>query len=248
MNNMKTRMPMVNTPERAEAQGGIYRLAAAAFGHPLPEFQQALENGSFHEALSTVWFQITGRQWPPCPVSADFAALESGYIDTFTHGRAGKPRVPLLAGEYGSLIGGLTRPVFMLNIQAFYRHFGLQAATGDEGESEEPDHLVAMLEFMAVLSHLEAQALQKGKNPSAYRRAQRDFLKRYLLPLVSALHQGVASEENLALDATLTRLIEDLPEVAQQQCIALEADVGPYNDQTANIAAQPRVVEQNLWS
>lgn len=245
---MPSAMPLANTPERADATGAIYRLSAAAFGHPLPELQQALSDGSFHTAFHTAWRQITGRQWPHCPASADFAALESGYIDTFVHGRSGKPRVPLLAGEYEHLLGGQTRPVFMLNVQAFYRHFGLRAATGDEGRSEEPDHLVDMLEFMAVLSHLEARALGGQSDPSPYRRAQRDFLHRYLVPLLDAMRRGVAAEKRLTLDATLVRLVEDLPEWARQQLAELEARVGPCADLAEDAARQPRSVAQNLWN
>ena len=73
---MTSAMPLANTPERANATGAIYRLAAAAFGHPLPELQQALSDGSFHTAFNTAWHQITGRKWPRCQASADFAALE----------------------------------------------------------------------------------------------------------------------------------------------------------------------------
>lgn len=245
---MTSAMPLANTPERAHATGAIYRLAAAAFGHPLPELQQALADGSFHTSFNTAWRQITGREWPRCPASADFAALESGYIDTFVHGRSGKPRVPLLAGEYEHLLGGQSRPVFMLNVQAFYRHFGLRAATGDEGRAEEPDHLVDMLEFMAVLSHLEARALAGHTDPSAYRRAQRDFLHRHLLPLLDAMRRGLAAEKRLALDATLVRLVEDLPQWARQQLVELQARVGPCADAAERATRQPRAVAQNLWT
>ena len=245
---MTSSMPLANTPERANATGAIYRLAAAAFGHPLPELQQAFSDGSFQTAFNTAWHQITGREWPRCQASADFAALESGYIDTFVHGRRGKPRVPMLAGEYENLLGGQTRPVFMLNVQAFYRHFGLRAATGDEGRAEEPDHLVDMLEFMAVLTHLEARALASQTDPSAYRRAQRDFLHRYLVPLLDAMRRGVAAEKRLSLDATLVRMVEDLPEWARQQLAELEARVGPCADPAERTTTQPRAMAQNLWT
>ena len=109
----------------------------------------------------------------------DFAALEAGYITAFLHGPKGKPIASLLAGDHEHLLAGHARPVFMLNIAAFYRHFGLAAATEDEGRADEPDHLASLLEFMAVLAHLEARALSGGKDPSPYRRAQRDVLRRH---------------------------------------------------------------------
>ncbi len=241
-------IPIANTPERADANGAIYRLAAVAFGHPLPEFQHALEDGSFHQAFNDAWYRVTGREWPRFPASRDFAALEAGYIDAFAHGRHGEPRVPLLAGEYGALLGGQTRSVFMLNIRAFYRHFGLRAATSDEGRAEEPDHLIDMLEFMAVLSHLEARALERKADSSAYRRAQRDFLCRYLVPLMDAIRQELAAQRGLGLDKTLVRMIEDLPEWASQQAAELEARVGPYSDQASRAGDLPRSVDQNLWT
>jgi DMSO reductase family type II enzyme chaperone len=241
-------IPMANTPQRADAAGAIYRLAAVAFGHPLPEFQQALADGSFYVVFNDSWRQITGREWPRCNPSVDFLALEAGYIDAFVHGRRGKPRIPLLAGEYETLLGGLTRPVYMLNLQAFYRHFGLKSAVDDEGRAEEPDHLVDMLEFMTVLCHLEARALERDADPSPYRRAQRDFLQRYLAPLMDAMRQALARQHGFNLDATLVRMLEDLPEWMRRQLVELEARVGPYADPSASVSNGTRSVAQNLWS
>lgn len=241
-------MPMANTPERAQASATVYRLAAAALGHPVPELQQAFADGRFHESFNSAWYGVTGREWPRSVASADFTALEAGYISIFLHGRRGQPRVHLLAGDYEALLAGLSRPVFMLNIQAFYKHFGLRAATADEGRNEEPDHLVTMLEFMAVLHHLEAQALESGTDPTAYRRAQRDFLQRYLLPLLEAIYKNVAAEHDLMLDATLVQLIEDLPHWLRQQLGELEVRVGPCADSSVQATDRPRSLAQNLWN
>ncbi|MFD2189436.1 molecular chaperone TorD family protein [Pistricoccus aurantiacus] len=242
------RLPMADSPARAEAKSAIYRLAAVAFGHPLPETQQAFEDGSFYQALDSAWQAVTGRPWPCQPASADFVELESGYIRVFHHGRQGKPQVALVAGEYSELLDGIARPTFMLNVQAFYKYFGLKAALGDEGRTEEPDHLSTMLEFMAVLTHLEAQSLAQRKEPDAYRRAQRDFLKRCLVPLLEVIQKQVARETNLMLDATLIRLIEDLPEWARNQLVELEARIGPYDEKTKDAASKGRALDQNLWN
>lgn len=241
-------IPLADTPKRVDAKVALYRLAAVAFGHPLPEFHRVLEDGSFHAVFNNAWYALTGREWLRSPASRDFVALETGYIDVFVHGRRGKPRVPLLAGDYESLLEGQTRAALMLNVQAFYRHFELRAAIGDEGRAEEPDHLIDMLEFMAVLSHLEARALERNADPSAYRRAQRDFLSRYLVPLMEAVRRGVAAESGLTLDATLVRMVEDLPEWAHLQLVELEACVGPYDDQTSRTLNRSRLVDQNLWT
>ena len=237
-----------STAQRAEARSAVHRLAAVAFGHPVPEFQQALEDGRFHAAFNDAWFQVTGRAWPQPPSSPDFVTLEAGYIDAFMHGRAGKPRVPLLGGEYDALLAGQNRPAFMLNVRAFYAHFGLQAATADEGRPEEPDHLSDMLEFMAVLCHLEARALARGADAAGYRRAQRDFLHRYLAPLLEAIQASVAAESNLNLDPTLLRLIQDLPAWCRSQAVELEAQVGTYDGQPATASQRARSLDQNLWS
>lgn len=241
-------VPMVNTPERAQSTAALYRLAAVALGHPVPELQEALADGRFHEAFNNAWHDVTGREWPRSKASEDFATLESGYIGVFLHGKRGQPQVFLLAGDYGSLLEGLSRSVYMLNLQALYKNFGLKAATADEGRNEEPDHLVAMLEFMAVLHHLEAQALERAADPDAYRRAQRDFLQRYLLPLFEAIYQKMASQPDLELDATLGQLIEDFPHWLRQQLSDLGSQIGPCGNLAINAAENPRIPAENLWS
>jgi len=241
-------MPMGNSPARARAHEALYRLAAAALSHPIPELHEAFADGRFHASFDDAWSAVTGRHWPQSPTSTDFAELESGYIDMFLHGRRGQPRVDLMAGAHDNLRGGVTRPVFMLNVQAFYRHFDLRPATGDEGRSDEPDHVATMLEFMAVLHHLEAQALERGADPGPYLRAQRDFLQRYLLPLMQAIQQGVSAETRVALDANLLRLIEDLPQRLRQQLVELEARVGQGERSLESQPDEPRLVAQNLWS
>lgn len=247
MNSISS-LPLGDSAERARAHVALYRLAAAALGHPVPELQQALADGHFHRAFNSAWYRITGREWPKSPASTDFGELEAGYIDMFQHGQRGEPRVHLLAGDYDALRAGVTRPVFMLNVQAFYRHFDLQAATGDEGRHEEPDHVATMLEFMAILHHLEAQALERGSDPDASRRAQRDFLQRYLVPLTETICQEVTDVRHGRLDATLLRLIEDLPHRLEQQLAELEARVGPGADMAKEPAERPRKLAQNLWS
>ena len=250
------RLPDGESAARAAAKQSLWRLAAAAFAHPVPELQTALDSGRFHAAFDAAWRAVTGRAWPRASPSPDFATLESGYIAAFLHGPKGKPVAPLLAGDHERLLAGHARPVFMLNIAAFYRHFGLTAATRDEGRTDEPDHLASLLEFMAVLTHLEAQALEAGKDPGAYRRAQRDFLRRYLCPLLKAIAGSLRARPVAGLDATIAQLVEDLPSWAQSQAAELEARVGPYRDPddaeggTRSLPRQrtaPRTVDQNLW-
>ena len=213
--------------ERIAARETVYRLAAALFGYPLAETQQVLEDGSLRQALSPAWEMLTGAEWPPLPHSADLTALQVGYTNTFLNGRRGKPRVPLTANAHEALLGGLTPGNYLLNVLAFYRHFGLQTAQGDEGHAEEPDHLVAMLEFCSLLCHLERQALVNQHDPAPYQRAQRDFIARYLEPLLKAIKQRYAKAREHGLDPTLAHMIEVLPLWVSEQQAALSSLVGP---------------------
>ncbi len=225
--------------DRLAARETIFRLAAALFGYPLAETQQALEEGRLYATLAPAWQLMTGQPWPMLPPSANLTALQVGYTDTFLQGRRGKPRVPLVASAYEELIGAETPGNFLLNVQAFYRHFGLQAAQGDEGHTEEPDHLVAMLEFCTLLCHLEQRALTYASDPGPYRRAQRDFISRYLEPLLTAIRTRFAEARDHGLDPTLAALIEVLPDWAADQLEALSSQVGPCPSPRAASSRSP---------
>lgn len=101
---------------------------------------------------------------------------------------------------------------------------------------------------MAVLHHLEARALERGSDPGPYRRAQRDFLHRYLAPLMETIYREVLAERQVHLDANLLRLIEDLPQRLRQQLTELEVRVGPAADSAVGSPDQQRNLAQNLWS
>lgn len=232
--------------EAAQARETIYRLAAVAFGYPLEETLAALQEGRLQAAFSEAWQTLSAEPWPVLPVSASLQDLEVGYMATFIHGKRGKPRVPLVASAYAELIGGQTPGAFLLNVQAFYSHFGLKAAVEDEGHQDEPDHLVAMLEFCALLCYLERQALELGKDAAPYRRAQRDFIMRYLQPLVHAMCAAYAKEHHLGLDANLEYLLKALPAWATKQQLALEALVGAYAKETSLIASS-NSAGQSMW-
>lgn len=246
------RLPMGNSPERAAAKETLWRLTALALAHPAPEFHSVIVSGKFHDAFSSSWKKVTGRFWPRTEASEDFSAFEAGFIAAFLHGRKGKPVAALLAGDHEEILAGLTRPVFMLNIAAFYGHFGLKAATADEGRQDEPDHLASMLEFMSVLCHLESGALARDRDPSPYRRAQRDFLCRYLRPALEAVAGSLRRTPVPQLDPTLHHLIQEMAGWSDSQVAELEARVGPFRNPDApktRTARTPQAesVTQNLW-
>lgn len=232
--------------DRLAARETIYRLAAALFGYPLAETQQALEDGRLVAALDPAWQALAGVPWPALPPSPDLTALQVGYTATFLQGRRGRPRVPLVASAHEALLEGESQGGYLLNVKAFYRHFGLQAAQGDEGHAEEPDHLVAMLEFCTLLCHLEREALGGGRDPAPYRRAQRDFIARYLGPLLGAIRERFADARDQGLDPTLARLVEVLPDWVADQQAALAAQVGP-SPPPGDAAAHSNADSRPLW-
>lgn len=232
--------------ERAQARETVYRLAAVALSYPLEETLHALQEGRWQAVLSLAWQTLGDPAWPELDVSETLQELEVGYTATFMHGRRGKPRVPLVASAHSQLIGGQTPGAFMLNVQAFYSHFGLKAAVEDEGHQDEPDHLIAMLEFCALLCYLERQALEQSKDAAPYRRAQRDFLIRYLIPLLQAVRVGYSKESQYGLDPNLAHLVEVLPGWAYNQQQTLETLVGVYSKETSKIASS-NSASQPMW-
>jgi DMSO reductase family type II enzyme chaperone len=235
-----------NEVECAQARETIYRLAAVALGYPLEETLTALQEGRLQAVFSDAWQTLGDEPWPELEISASLHALEVGYMGTFIHGKRGKPRVSLVASAHSDLIGGLTPGAFLLNVQAFYSHFGLKAAIEDEGHQDEPDHLVAMLEFCALLCYLERQALEQDKDSAPYRRAQRDFLMRYLIPLLQTIRSAYEKESKLGLDPNLEHLLKVLPGWASSQQLSLEKFVGAYSKE-ATIIASSESANQSMW-
>ncbi len=249
--------PMGNSPARAMAKETLWRLLALSSAHPSEEFLETINDGRFPAAFDSAWRAVTGRAWPSARLHTEneaelaFTAFEAGYIHAFHHGFKGRPVAPILAGEYESVSAGLTRPVLMLNLTGFYKHFGLKAATGDEGKDDEPDHLSVMAEFMAVLCHLEARALSAKRDASPYRRAQRDFLARYLRPFLSGIAERLSRDSAPILDPITEAVFADMTAFSNEQVPELEARVGPYRDPDT---AKPSAVQdnsepatQNLW-
>lgn len=232
--------------ERTDARGAIYRLAAVALGYPLEETWEALADGRLQQAFNNAWQALGNAPWPDLEVSPSLSDLEVGYMATFVHGKRGKPRVPLVASAYEKLIGGETPGNYMLNVQAFYTHFDLTAAVADEGHKDEPDHVLAMLEFCALLCHLEARALEHNRDAAPYRRAQRDFLARYLVPLLTAIRASYAKASQYGLDPNLAHLVEILPDWAHFQQLALERQVGS-SPRPGDRKAKPESASQPMW-
>src|SRR5690606_34120820 len=122
-----------------------------------------------------------------------------------------------------SLLSCLCRPPRA----ALFPYTTLFRSQGDEGHAEEPDHVVAMLEFCSLLCHLERQALTNGQATDSYQRALRDFITRYLGPLLDAISSRLADERDQELDPTLAYLVAALPDWVADHLDELSAQVGP---------------------
>lgn len=239
-------MQEANGVLNTQARETIYRLAAATLGYPLEETLEALQQGRLQAAFSEAWQALGGCPWPDLPVSANLQELQVGYMVTFIHGKRGKPRVPMVASAYADLAGQQAPSSYLLNVQAFYSHFGLKAALDDEGLQDEPDHIVAMLEFCALLCFLERRALEQNKDVTPYQRAQRDFLARYLVPLLQSMHAAYSKESQLGLDPNFEYLLQMLPGWAASQIGELEQRVGSYSADSSVIATSA-ASSQPMW-
>ncbi|MGC8118956.1 molecular chaperone TorD family protein [Marinobacter sp. VGCF2001] len=238
---------MTEPTEAARARGALFRMVAALLDYPLPETRQVLADGRALDAIADTLHQL-GMQ-TPCPElpKADqrLTSLQIGYTNTFLSGRRGKPRVPLVASAYKQLVAGATTGAFLLNIQAFYKHFGLKAAEADEGHVEEPDHLVTMLEFCTLLCHREERAFDKQLDPTPYQRAQRDFLARYLVPLSQAIQERYQAGD-AELDVVLGWLVHHLPDWCRVQQQQLEQAIS-VSETSGDRLIPTTTITQGLW-
>lgn len=201
------------------ARSRMYRLLGGAFAFPDQSFHQTVVTGSLRsevvEIAAVLPYALPLGEGEAlhsalAGSSPDYVEFQSEYIRLFDVG-APRPPCPL----NGGLHLGSRRSV-MEEVTRFYNHFGL----GLGGESRElPDHITTELEFMHFLTFREVAALQSGKDPGPYRRAQRDFLQRHLarwVPKVRALaeqHAPASFFEGL-LGLTEAFLLADLAYVA----------------------------------
>ncbi len=181
---------MASPNERARHRSCLLILLSQGFSHPNEAFHQHLLDGTYQAAVSQAHEGIFG-QTPALPaVTLSFADYEALYIELFHVGKNGAPMVGLHAGDYSDLLDGQPRPEFMLDHNRWYRHFGLKVSR-DDPSLDLPDHLVCQLQFLAWLSHLEAE-VGPGKNSvTGYRHAQRDFIQRHAEPFITRVADGL---------------------------------------------------------
>jgi DMSO reductase family type II enzyme chaperone len=125
----------------------VYSLLAAGFTYPDAASFAEMRSGRYGLALG-----VRGLR----PSETSLRQFQAAWLRAFDE------KCPPYEGNYHP---PSERSALLLEIRAFYQHFGLSMAEGGELQ----DHLAAELEFMQVL------ALSR-----ASRRAQRDFLDRHL--------------------------------------------------------------------
>lgn len=177
----------ITRPEAAKAasRSQIYRALASAFYYPTPETSQQVTSGILQKQVAEAVPGLPYKLDIPGKLGAgESGNLEGQYLALFEVGGELGPPAPLYEGHYG---GG--RNAVMEECLKFYHYFGMRLS--DRKDRELPDHLGVELEFMHVLTFKEATAIEEGKSPQPYYRAERDFLERHLVDFVSRLAQRV---------------------------------------------------------
>jgi len=186
---METQKLQLNGTEaiNSGSRSRMYALLARGFRFPTEaEFQQ-IKGGQFakeaQESLAQLPYNgIKGGELGQS-LSLGYEQFQSSYIGLFeVGGEMGSPS-PLYEGEYG---GG--RMKVMEEVLRFYHYFGLRIS---EEKRDRPDHLASELEFMHVLTFKETEGLVQSADRSAYRQAERDFLRFHLTDFVSAVASKV---------------------------------------------------------
>ncbi len=183
---------MAAPKERARHRSSLLTLISRGFSHPNEASHQHLLDGTYQAAVSQAHEGIFGQNFSLPEVTSSFADYEALYIELFHIGKNGAPMVGLHAGDYSDLLDGQPRPEFMLDHNRWYRHFGLKVSQ-DDPSLDLPDHLVCQLQFLAWLSHLEAEIAPGRNSVAGYRHAQRDFIQRHVKPFVARVADGLAN-------------------------------------------------------
>jgi hypothetical protein len=107
--------------------------------------------------------------------------------------------------KFAKPVYGGARMKTMEECVRFYHHFGLALS---EAPRELPDHLVTELEFLHYLAFREAEALERGEDAGAFRRAARDFALRHPGRFVKKLEGRLARAEAMPFFRALAARLE----------------------------------------
>jgi DMSO reductase family type II enzyme chaperone len=157
-----------------EEIGKVYRLLGWCFSYPDSElyeyFTQEGIAGELEALIKGLPFHVEFHDI--LRLSRSLEEMETLYTTLFDI-----PLCPIPFQETIYRKGEMSREDIQEGVVRFFEHFGVGL---NPEERDFPDHLVAELEFMAFLAAKEANALEQGKDATAYRFAQRDFLTRHL--------------------------------------------------------------------
>ncbi len=190
-------------PERvAASRSRLYQLLAIAFAFPDEAFHTALRDGSFMTLLSAACavlpYDLSGvATLEPHSAAETYGEFQSEYIRLFDVGAAGPP-CPLYGGVYAG-----DRMKVMEDATRFYNFFHLRLSPEMH---ELPDHITTELEFLHYLTFREAEARQRGLDPTPLLRAERDFLARHLCKWTPRLQARLAKQASSPFFPALVRL------------------------------------------
>jgi DMSO reductase family type II enzyme chaperone len=189
---------MVLNPEERSL---IYGRLSRVFSYPLKDDYEAIIGGYYLEPFYLLGEEIISLL-ERISYPSSLEEWQQEYTQLFDVGMGtGGPPCPLYEGCYRPDWG---RSKLFEELLRFYDFFGL----GLSPDSRElPDHLTVELEFMHFLTYQEA----KAEDNISYLRAQRDFLKRHLIPWLPIVKQRIdeleASEYFRALGYILDAFI-----------------------------------------
>ncbi|MBT4494463.1 MAG: hypothetical protein HOC70_14570 [Gammaproteobacteria bacterium] len=185
-------------------QSSLYGLLSEAFRYTTEALHGRSNSGQLakdlSEAAAGVGYSVS------IPAGLEAGGLEEtqlSYVELFELGGAEGPPAFIYEGEYGGGRNGV-----MEDVLRFYDHFGISPST-DEGSRDRPDHIASQLEFMHILAFQEASALESGSDGSAYRDAQRDFLRFHLVEFTQAIADRT-EPKGVALYSGLSALARDV--------------------------------------
>lgn len=165
----------------------VYLFLGRCFAYPREEFYWLMQDARAGDQLRVLVkglpFDVDFKGIPPPSLPQE--EFESQYINSFDLGFGPALPCPLYESAYGEEISSRDITEDLLR---FYDHF--QVKLSDQ-EKDYPDHLAVELEFMGFLTKKEADAMEQGKDPAPYRRAQLDFLERHLDKWVHKLDERV---------------------------------------------------------
>ena len=181
MENIQSKPLNTDAERRSGNRSRLYSIFAEFYRYPEESFRRQAKQGELVQAFEALSAELpypfsleeNERKGLALPSGVEAEEIEVEFVRLFESGPGGPP-CPLVGGAWRE-----DRKVVLKDLILFYNHFGLSYAEG--AQDERPDHICLEMEFLHYLTFKEVQAMQTGSDPSSYRRAQRDFLKRHPL-------------------------------------------------------------------